>query len=119
MRISDWSSDVCSSDLRIATLELATGAALIAADDAPFAIFSLDDQLNILAANARAVRYERAGFIRTAQNRFARTHPPSQKRLLDLVKSPDPAGLAFQTVAPSGKECPVLVARVTRQSAQQ
>ena len=104
---------------RIATLDLAAGAARAAADAAPFAIFSLDDQLNILAANSRAARYERAGFIRTAQDRFAFTHPPSQKRLLDLVKSPDPAGLAFQTVAPSGKECPVLVARVTRQSAQQ
>src|SRR3546814_14281346 len=74
MRISDWSSDVCSSDL------------------------------------------ERAGFIRTAQDRFAFTHPPSQKRLLDLVKSPDPAGLAFQTVGDGDRECPVLVARVTRQS---
>ena len=90
-----------------------------AADAAPFAIFSLDDQLNILAANARAARYERAGFIRTAQDRFAFTHPPSQKRLLDLVKSPDPAGLAFQTVGDGDRECPVLVARVTRQSAQQ
>ena len=109
MRISD----------RIATLDLAAGAARAAADAAPFAIFSLDDQLNVLAANAPAARYERAGFIRTAQDRFAFTHPPGQKRLLDLVKSPDPAGLAFQTVAPSGKECPVLVARVTRQSAQQ
>jgi DNA-binding CsgD family transcriptional regulator len=35
------------------------------------------------------------------------------------VKSPDPAGLAFQTVKPSGSECPVLVARITRQSARQ
>src|SRR3546814_6887495 len=76
MRISD----------RIATLDLAAGAARAAADAAPFAIFSLDDQLNILAANSRAARYERAGFIRTAQDRFAFTHPPSQKRLLDLVK---------------------------------
>ncbi|SBV31606.1 protein of unknown function [uncultured Sphingopyxis sp.] len=109
MRISD----------RIATLDLAAGAARAAADTAPFAIFSLDDQLNILAANARAARYERAGFIGTARDRFAFIHPPSQKQLLDLVRSPDPAGLAFQTVAPSGKECPVLVARVTRQSAQQ
>ena len=80
---------------------------------------STDDQLNILAANARAGRYERAGFIRTAQNRFALTHPPSQKRLLDLVKSPEPAGLAFQAVGDADRECPVLVARVTRQSAQQ
>lgn len=109
MRISD----------RIATLDLAAGAARAAADAAPFAIFSLDDQLNILAANARAGRYERAGFIRTAQDRFVFTHPPSQKRLLDLVKSPDPAGLAFQTVGDADRECPVLVARVTRQSAQQ
>ncbi|RYD44700.1 MAG: helix-turn-helix transcriptional regulator [Sphingomonadales bacterium] len=109
MRISD----------RIATLDLAAGAARAAADAAPFAIFSLDDQLNILAANSRAARYERAGFIRTAQDRFAFTHPASQKRLLDLVKSADPAGLAFQTVGDADRECPVLVARVTRQSAQQ
>ncbi|MGH6633623.1 MAG: hypothetical protein ACREB0_09700, partial [Sphingopyxis sp.] len=109
MRISD----------RIATLDLAAGAARAAANAAPFAIFSLDDQLNILAANSRAPRYERAGFIRTAQDRFAFTHPASQKRLLDLVKSSDPAGLAFQAVGDADSECPVLVARVTRQSAQQ
>jgi len=109
MRISD----------RIATLDLAAGAARAAADAAPFAIFSLDDQLNILAANSRAARYENSGFIRTAQDRFALTHPASQRRLLDLVKSPDPTGLAFQTIGTSGSECPVLVARITRQSAQQ
>src|SRR3990167_10528524 len=109
MRISD----------RIAALDLAAGAARAAADAAPFAIFSLDDQLGILAANARAPRYEKAGFIRTQQDRFAFAHPASQKRLLDLVKRPDPAGIAFQALAASGAECPVLVARVTRQSAQQ
>ena len=109
MRISD----------RIATLNLAAGAARAAADAAPFAIFSLDDQLNILAVNSRAARYEKAGFIRTAQDRFAFTHPASQKHLINLVKSAAPAGLAFQAVSPSGKECPVLVARITRQSAQQ
>ena len=109
MRISD----------RIATLDLAAGAARAAADAAPFAIISLDDQLNILAANSRAARYEKAGFIRTAQDRFAFTHPASQKHLLDLLKSAAPAGLAFQAVGPSGTECPVLVARITRQSAQQ
>lgn len=109
MRISD----------RIATLDLAAGAARAAADAAPFAIFSLDDQLNILAANSRAARYEKAGFIRTAHDRFAFTHPPSQKHLLDLARSEAPAGVAFQAHGPSGKECPVLVARVTRQSAQQ
>ncbi|WP_447762412.1 helix-turn-helix transcriptional regulator [Sphingopyxis panaciterrae] len=109
MRISD----------RIATLELAAGAARSAADFAPFAIFSLDDQLNILTVNSRAAQYEKVGFIRLVQNRFAFTHPASQKRLLDLVRSPAPTGLAFQAVGESGAECPVLVARITPQSAQQ
>ena len=108
MRISD----------RLATLELAAGAARAAADAAPFAIFSLDDQLNILAANSRADRYERAGFIRRTDGRFAFTHPASQKQLLDLAKSPAPAGLAFQTTSAEGIECPVLVARISRQSAE-
>jgi DNA-binding CsgD family transcriptional regulator len=108
MRISD----------RLATLELAAGAARAAADAAPFAIFSLDDQLGVLAANSRAARYERAGFIRVTDGRFAFTHPASQKRLLDLMRSPDPAGLAFQTENAKGTECPVLVARITRQSAE-
>src|SRR3546814_1566605 len=42
MRISD----------RIETLDLAAGAARAAADASPFAIFRLDDQLNILARSA-------------------------------------------------------------------
>ncbi|MBL8650482.1 MAG: helix-turn-helix transcriptional regulator [Sphingopyxis sp.] len=109
MRISD----------RIATLDLAAGAARAAADAAPFAIFSLDDQLGILAANSRASSYERAGFVRLAGDRFAFTHSASQKQLLDLVRSPSPTGLAFQTIGQDGKECPVLVARITRQSAPQ
>lgn len=109
MRISD----------RLATLDLAAGAARAAADAAPFAIFSLDDQLNILAANSRAAAYEKAGVIRLAGDRFAFTHPASQKILLDLVRSPAPTGLAFQALGKGGKECPVLVARITRQSAPQ
>ncbi|WP_257543171.1 helix-turn-helix transcriptional regulator [Sphingopyxis sp. DBS4] len=109
MRISD----------RIASLELAAGAARAAADAAPFAIFSLDEQLNILAANSRAARYAEAGFIRLANDRFAFTHGASQKKLLDLAAGPAPAGLAFQAVDEAGAECPVLAARITRQSAQQ
>jgi DNA-binding CsgD family transcriptional regulator/PAS domain-containing protein len=109
MRISD----------RLASLELAAGAARAAADAAPFAIFSLDEQLNILAANSRAAGYEAAGFIRTAQDRFAFTHPSTQKKLADLAAGPAPAGLAFQAVNEAGAECPVLAARVSRQSAQQ
>ncbi|MGH6652539.1 MAG: helix-turn-helix transcriptional regulator [Sphingopyxis sp.] len=109
MRISD----------RLATLELAAGAARAAADAAPFAIFSLDDQLGILAANSRAGQYEKAGFIHITGDRFAFTHPASQKRLHDLLRSPNPAGIAFQALGEDGRECPVLVARIARQSAQQ
>lgn len=109
MRISD----------RIASLELAAGAARAAADFAPFAIFGLDDQLNIITANSRAVQYADAGVIQITQDRFAFTHPASQKKLLDLVRGHTPAGLAFQAVGTSGAECPVLVARVTPQSVQQ
>ena len=109
MRISD----------RLATLELAAGAARAAADASPFAIFSLDDQLNIIAANSRAAAYERGGFIRLDGDRFSFTHGASQKRLLDLLHGPDPTGLAFQATGKDGRECPVLVARITRQSAPQ
>lgn len=109
MRISD----------RIATLELAAGAARAAADAAPFAVFSLDDQFNILAANSRAAQYEKAGFIRLNEGRFAFTHPASQKQLAELMKNPPPAGLAFQAVGKGGAECPVLAARIERQSAPQ
>lgn len=109
MRISD----------RVASLELAAGAARAAADFAPFAIFSLDDKLRILAANSRAAQYEKAGFIRLAQDRFAFAHPATQKKLLDLVRNPAPTGLAFQAVGTSGSECPVLIARISPQSAQQ
>jgi DNA-binding CsgD family transcriptional regulator len=109
MRISD----------RIASLELAAGAARAATDAAPFAIFSLDEQLNILAMNSRAARYAEAGFIRLGGDRFAFTHGASQKKLFDLAAGPAPAGLAFQAVNESGAECPVLAARITRQSAAQ
>ncbi|WP_152998667.1 helix-turn-helix transcriptional regulator [Sphingopyxis sp. H115] len=109
MRISD----------RVASLELAAGAARAAADLAPFAIFSLDDQLRILAANSRAARYERAGIVSLVQDRFAFTHPAAQKKLLDLARTPNPTGLAFQAVGPSGSECPVLAARVSPQTAPQ
>lgn len=108
MRISD----------RIAALELAAGAARAAADIAPFAILGLDEQLNILSANRRAGRYAEAGFVSLANDRFAFTHPASQKKLAELLHNPAPAGLAFQAIAPSGAECPVLVARISPQSAQ-
>ncbi|UKK86020.1 hypothetical protein L7H23_07930 [Sphingopyxis sp. BSN-002] len=103
---------------RLASLELAAGAARAAADAAPFAIFSLDDQLGILAANGRSARYEEAGFIRFAGNRLTFTHPASQKKLLDLVRGPATTSLAFQAVNDAGGECPVLAARLPRQTAQ-
>ncbi|WP_374524675.1 hypothetical protein [Sphingopyxis sp.] len=109
MRISD----------RLASLELAAGAARAVADAAPFAIFSLDDQLGILAANSRAARYADAGFIRMTGDRLAFTHPASQKKLAGLAAGSGPAGLAFQAVNEAGAECPVLAARIPRQSAAQ
>lgn len=104
---------------RIASLELAAGAARAAADAAPFAIFSLDDQLGILSANSRAARYEEAGFLCNANDRFAFTDPASQKKLQDLARGSAPSGIAFQAVNAAGDECPVLAARIPRQSAPQ
>lgn len=104
---------------RIAALELAAGAARSAADAAPFAIFSLDDQCGILAANNRAARYEEAGFVRFAGDRLTFTHAASQKTLVDLARGIDAAGIAFQAVNPAGVECPVLAARIPRQTAPQ
>jgi DNA-binding CsgD family transcriptional regulator/PAS domain-containing protein len=109
MRISD----------RIASLELAAGAARAAADQSPFAVFSLDDQRNILAANSRAATYEEAGVISRADDRFSFVHPASQQKLIDLLRTPPPAGLAFQAISRKGNECPVLGARISPQSVPQ
>jgi DNA-binding CsgD family transcriptional regulator/PAS domain-containing protein len=104
---------------RIASLELASGAAKVAVDQSPFAIFSLDADRNILAANSRAARYQRAGIIDIAENKLSFVHRLSQQKLIDLINSPPPAGLAFQAVAANGNECPVLGARIEPQKVQQ
>jgi DNA-binding CsgD family transcriptional regulator/PAS domain-containing protein len=97
---------------RLASFELAVGAARVAVDQSPFAVFCLDDQRTILAANSRAARYEKAGVISVTDNRLSFVHPSSQKKLMELLQMPPPAGLAFHAISHSGSECPVLGARI-------
>jgi DNA-binding CsgD family transcriptional regulator len=104
---------------RIATLELAAGAARMAADQSPFAILSLDDQCTILSANHRVSAYVRAGVISTQGNRLAFVHPASQRRLIELLRTPAPTGIAFQAVDRNGNDCPVLGALVIPQKVDQ
>ncbi len=107
MRISD----------RIASLKLAEGAALLAANQSPFGVISLDQDCTIMAANNRASSYERAGIITTSGGRLAFVHSASQKNLVELAQSLPPTGKAFNAIAANGTECPVLGARLDPQSA--
>ncbi len=100
---------------RIASLELAEGAAKAAAETAPFGLLSLDASLNILSANKRVNYYEKSGAISTSGNRLAFLHPASQRKLVDLLKSQPPAGLAFRAHGPDGRDYPVLGARMDPQ----
>jgi DNA-binding CsgD family transcriptional regulator/PAS domain-containing protein len=104
---------------RIANLELAAGAARMAADQSPFAILTLDDQCNILSANSRVASYVKAGVISTRDNRLSFVHPASQRRLADLLRTSTPTGIAFQAIARNGDDCPVLGARVSPHTAPQ
>jgi DNA-binding CsgD family transcriptional regulator len=102
---------------RIASLELAAGAAVEATDQAPFAVLSLDADLGILSANRRVAIYERAGVISTAQQRLVFSHPAAQQKLIELARIVPPAGLAFQALDAKGREHPVLAARIATQTA--
>jgi DNA-binding CsgD family transcriptional regulator/PAS domain-containing protein len=106
MRISD----------RIASLQLAQGAAQTASDQSPFGVISLDADLNILSANARATRFEEIGLITMAQSRFSFTHAGTQQKLNEFARTAPPAGTAFQAKRPDGSEIPVLGARIAPQS---
>jgi hypothetical protein len=103
---------------RIASLELAAGAAAEATDQSPFAVLSLDADMSILSANRRVARYEKAGVIGTVGQRLTFVDPAAQKKLIDLARSAPPAGLAFQATAKSGRELPVLGARIAPQVAR-
>jgi DNA-binding CsgD family transcriptional regulator len=109
MRISD----------RLATLQLAEGAAKTAADQSPFGVISLDHQFTVMAANSRVMAYERAGIVRLTGGRLTFVHPSSQAKLIEFSKMPAPSGLAFQALADNGSECPVLAAKVDPQSVLQ
>ncbi len=97
---------------RLASLELAADAAIVAANSAPFAIFSLDQDLTILAANQRVPAYEQAGIIKTIGNKLSFVDPSAHQRLVTLQRSLPPAGAAFQAVDGKGRDCPVLGARI-------
>jgi DNA-binding CsgD family transcriptional regulator len=103
---------------RLASLELAAGAALTATDHAPFAVLSLDPGLNILAANRRVERYVEMGIITTAQKRLAFVDPAAERKLIELSRAAPPAGLAFQARDSEGREHPVLGARIATQQAR-
>jgi DNA-binding CsgD family transcriptional regulator len=102
---------------RIASLELAAGAAIEATDQAPFAVLSLDADLRVLSANRRVALYERAGVISTTQERLVFSHPAAQQKLIELSRSAPPAGLAFQALDAKAREHPVLAARIATQTA--
>ncbi len=104
---------------RIASLDLAASAAAEATDRSPFAVLSLDADLNILSANAKAAKYAHIGAILTANDRFAFAHPAAQQRLFELARSDPPTGLAFHTVDAKGREHPVLGARIEPKKALQ
>lgn len=104
---------------RIASLEMARDAAAAAADTAPYAVLSVDADLNILAANKRVPKFVERGIITTDGGRLSFPHAPAQRKLVDLLNTTPPAGLAFQTVASDGREWPVLGARILEQSARQ
>ena len=97
---------------RLATLELAADAAIVAANSAPFAIFSLDQDLSILAANQRTPAYEQAGIIKTIGNKLSFVDPYAHQKLVTLQRSLPPAGAAFQAIDAKGRDCPVLGARI-------
>ncbi len=107
MRISD----------RIASLQLAQGAAQVAADQSPFGVLSLDEDYNIISANTRAQKFVELGLISTTQNRFHFMHIASQHRLNEFARILPPAGLAFQAQTSSGTDIPILAARIKPQSA--
>ncbi len=106
MRISD----------RIASLELAKGAAENAANQSPFAVLSLDRNFMILSANSRTETYEKAGFISTTNGKLNFTHPASQQKLVELGRQISSAGTAFIAVNGKGVECPVLGAKIEAQT---
>lgn len=97
---------------RLASLELAADAAIVAANSAPFAIFSLDQDLSILAANERGAAYEKAGIIQTISNKLSFVDVAAHQKLVTLQRSLPPTGIAFQALDSKARDCPVLGARI-------
>ncbi len=103
---------------RLASLEITSRAAVLATEQAPYAIVTLDRDLNILTANQRSNMSVQSGAITISANRFAFTHKPSQQRLVHWLERRPPKGLAFQITDAQGNTIPVLAAHIEPQSAQ-
>ena len=104
---------------RIASLQLARDAAAAVADTAPYAVLSIDTGFGIIAANRRVPRFVERGIIDTANGRLSFRHPAAQRQLVSLMAETPPVGRAFQALAESGREWPVLATRIPAHSAAQ
>lgn len=93
---------------RIASLEVAAGAARAAANRSRYALISLDRDFAILSVNDRVAHYEATGLITTAGGRLAFVDPASQQKLAAMGSSPTRDDLAFHATDRAGREHPVL-----------
>jgi DNA-binding CsgD family transcriptional regulator len=93
---------------RIASLEVAAGAARAAANRSRYALISLDKDFNILSVNDRVAHYEATGLIATAGGKLAFVDPTSQQKLATMGSSPSRDDLAFHATDRAGREHPVL-----------
>jgi DNA-binding CsgD family transcriptional regulator len=103
---------------RVASLQITSSAAALAAEASPYGVLTLDGQLNILTANSRTQDYLASGAIAVTGRRLSFPHKPSQQRLLQLLQSPPPTGDAFRVPALGDDGVPVLAAHISPQAAE-
>src|SRR3546814_2723775 len=101
MRISDWSSDVCSSDLPMAFMEKTT-VSKVRADGKSLVMTALVDQEGaVVTENGR----------RQIIRKICETNPALLKAgatvRVDLFEGASARGQAFDTVAATRKECAI------------
>ena len=101
---------------RIASLELAAGAAQVAADHANFAILTLDASLNVITANRRVAEFIARRVITLSQDKLAFVHSLSHRQLQALARATPPSGIAFQALGKGSVEYPVLGALIPAQN---
>lgn len=93
---------------RIASLEVAAGAARAAANRSRYALISLDKDFNILSVNDRVAHYKTTGLITTAGGKLTFVDPASQQKLVAMGSSPSRDDPAFHATDIAGQEHPVL-----------